>query len=150
MDMRELQLRAVLNSPETVHISLDHVHPDIFPIRDSAVNVVVRLVEAYDSKAETLAHAIVLLDRLIAAEYHRIPDSSTSDEMVKAAIGCFMIAVKFREVMHPCLRDLANLSSCTCDEIRAAEEAVVVALNWNISVTTGMMRCPMSVLSDKS
>jgi hypothetical protein len=138
MDMRERQLRAVLDSPETVHISLDHVHAEIFPIRETAVNVVIRLVDAYESKAETLAHAIVLLDRLIAAEFHNIPDSSTADSMIKAAIGCFMIAVKFREVMHPCLRDLASLSSCSCDEIRSAEETVVVALNWNISVTTGL------------
>ena len=138
MDMRERQLRAVVDSPETVHISLDHVHADIFPIRDFAVNVVIRLVEAYESKAETLAHAIVLLDRLIAADFYSIPDSTTNDRMIKAAIGCFMIAVKFREVMHPCLRDLANLSSCSCDEIRSAEEAVVVALDWNISVTTGL------------
>jgi hypothetical protein len=139
MEMRERQLRAVLDSPESVHISLDHVHAEMFPIRDSAVNVVVRLVEAYESKAETLAHAIVLLDRLIATEFHRIPDSTTNDQMIKAAIGCFMIAVKFREVMHPCLRDLALLSACSSEEIRSAEEAVVVALNWNIGATTGLI-----------
>ena len=51
----------------TNHFEDTYVHPDILPIRDSAVNVVVRLVEAYDSKAEPLAHAIQLATQRLQA-----------------------------------------------------------------------------------
>ena len=119
-------------------ILLQNVHSEIFPLRDAAVNVIIRLVEAYESKPETLAHAIVLLDRFISSEFCALPDSSTYQRMVKASVGCFMIAVKFREVMHPCVRDLAVLTSCTCDDIREAEERIIRVLDWNVNVTTGV------------
>ena len=139
--LTDRQLSIAISCPESQVQKFDHVNPAVLPIRDKAVNVIIRLVEAYESKAEALAHAIVLLDRLIATEFHSIPDSTTSQRMVKAAVGCYLIAVKVREVMHPCVRDLALLTSCTCEEIRCAEESVILALDWNVVVTTGMAAC---------
>jgi hypothetical protein len=137
LDARERQLMVTASCPEMQGISLANVHPEVLPLRDAGVNIIIRLVEAYESKAETLAHAIVLLDKLIAIEFCCPPDPSTSQRIVKAGVGCFMIAVKFREVMHPCVRDLAVLTSCSCDDIRIAEEQIVRVLEWNVNVTTG-------------
>ena len=49
-----------------------------------------------------------------------------------------MVAVKFREVMHPSISDLSTLSNCGPEEISDAEVSVITALDWDVHVSSGV------------
>ena len=103
-------------------------------MREKAINLIVALVEAYKSKSEVLVHAVALIDRFIEKSAFNF---SKKHRIVKFAVGCFMISVKLRDNAHPCVKDLALLTSCACDDIRSGEEEVLLTLNWNVELTTG-------------
>ena len=102
---------------------------------EDSANIIVNLVDAYNSSGETLAHAAALSNRFIAAKFDRYQAGDISS--LEVAAGSFLIAMKFREVQHPCIINLSELTGKTNDQIRAAEEAIVIALDWNINVPTG-------------
>ena len=133
---RELCISIFCQDAQTVY--LQHVSPSIFIIRDKAINLIVGLVEAYHSKTEVLVHAVALIDRLISKSTFEMSYFSPNHRIVKFAVGCFMISVKLRDSQHPCVQDLALLTSCECDEIRAGEEEVLLTLKWNVELTTGL------------
>ena len=137
MTGRDFELCASILCHDAQAIYLEHVNPAMFSIRETAVNVIIELAEAYDATAEVIVHAIALIDRLIAKENFNSSDLDSSRRIGKAAIGSYMIAVKLREVIHPSVQDIAMLTSCTYDEIRSAEEDVLLALDWNVAATTG-------------
>jgi hypothetical protein len=103
---------------------------------DESSNFIVNLVDAYDAKGETLAHASSLSNRFIATSFDRFLSGEYST--LEAATGSFLIAMKFREVKHPCIVNLAELSGRSNEQIRIAEETIVISLDWNINVTTGI------------
>ena len=132
---REKQLRYLIENEG--RSPLRAIHPRVSPLRDEAVNEVIRLVEAYQSTGETLVHSIILLNRLIAKLFNKVPEPGTRLTLCQAAVGCFLVAIKFREVLHPCLHDMSEITEHSCEAIRAAEEFVVISLDWDISCETG-------------
>ena len=103
---------------------------------EESSNLIVNLVEAYDAKGETLAHASTLSSRFIAAAFGNFQTGKYST--LESAAASFMIAMKFREVKHPCIVNLAELSGKSNEQIRIAEESIVTSLDWNINITTGV------------
>ena len=105
-------------------------------ICEESSNIIVNLVDSYNASGETLAHAAVLSNRFIAAKFDSFQSGQRSS--TETAAGSFLIAMKLREVKHPSVLDLADITGQTSEQIRAAEEDIVVALDWNINITTGI------------
>lgn len=95
-------------------------------MRGHGIFMIFRLSTAYGSSMETVAHAIVLLDRMLAK----------GASAINASIGCFMIATKMLETRHPSLQDLADLAFCSVEQVRTAEIGVLQALDWDVHVET--------------
>ena len=121
------------------------IHPQISLFRDEAVDEIVRLVEAYQTTDDILVHAIILLNRLIAKMF-KVPGHETRMALNLSAVGCFMLAIKFKEVAHPCIPDISKITKHSCEAICAAEQFVVVGLGWDINVNTGDSFCIFSVV----
>ena len=139
MYKRDGQIRVSILCRDAQAIYLEHANADIFRLREIAIEAILDLVEDFQSNDEVLVHAIALFDQLIAKN---ILEHSDRANIVKFAVGCFMIASKLKDTnqpFRPRIWELASFASCRCDEIRSVEEAVVVALDWNIDVTTGIL-----------
>lgn len=96
-------------------------------MRPIAIYMIFRLSTAYGSSNDTVAHSIVLLDRMIAK-------ASPLPDMVTTAVACFLLAAKMQETQHPSLQDLADLAFCTASQVRDAEINVLETLEWDINV----------------
>ena len=139
MFKRDGQIRVSILCRDAQAIYLEHANADIFRLREIAIEAILDLVEDFQSNDEVLVHAIALFDQLIAKNILKHSDRAN---IVKFAVGCFMIASKLKDTnqpFRPRIWELASFASCRCDEIRSVEEAVVVALDWNIDVTTGIL-----------
>ena len=113
----------------------EHYEP-ITELCDEALNVIVRLVDVFSASGETLVHSAAISNRFIATNFVRFRDSELST--IEVAAGSFMLAMKFREIKHPCVSDLARITAKTNEQIRTAEESVIIALDWDINITTGI------------
>ncbi len=116
--------------------------------RLEGVTTIQDLVDSYHSKDETAAHAVVLLDRFIAAKLctsaqpaNGVFGSTGIHHKAECfAIAAFMLATKFKDSASPCLDDLAHLARPPWpkDQIMKCEELVLAAIDWDLHVTTGV------------
>ena len=115
---------------------LQNMDIDVIAHRQSAANVLVYLANEYRAGAESLVHALVLLDRYISSA---VLPASLSNVMssTRAAVACFMISVKIREVEHPILHDLMEITSIGCQHLLHSEQIVLESLEWDIYPVSG-------------
>ncbi len=105
--------------------------------RQHAAEMLIYLADAYSTSEGTVVHSLVLLDRFLVSF---TPNTASGPmRFIHGAIASFMISVKLREVAHPSLRDLERLTSCTCEQLMAAEEMVLTCLDWNVHSITGKL-----------
>ena len=105
------------------------------PHRQHAAEMVIYLADAYSPSEGTVVHSLVLLDRFLVSF---TPNTASGpSQFIHGAIASFLISVKLREVAHPLLRDLERLTSCSCEELIAAEEMVLTCLDWDVNSVTG-------------
>jgi hypothetical protein len=109
---------------------------DVIPHRQSAANVLVQLASVYEVAADTLVHALVLLDRYIAAKL----SAMTVESLTGEAAACFMISVKLREVAHPLIEDICQIIGIGCQQLRHSEAIVLQSLDWDIRAVSGDFR----------
>ena len=108
---------------------------------------IVDMVDSYDVKDETAAHAVTLLDRFIAAQLcthaHQangvFESTAMHDEAECVAIAVFMLATKFKDTASPCLEDLIHIARHPWrkEQILKCEELILLAVDWDLHVTTG-------------
>jgi hypothetical protein len=109
----------------------------ICAICGECTSMIVNLVDAYNARGETLAHAATISNRFVVVAFDRLsrPEELNLREV---AAACFTISMKLREKMHPSLLDLAELTGRGKEEIAAAENHVLTALDWNTNISTGI------------
>ncbi len=117
-------------------LGLHNMPPDVALHRQSAAECLIYLADEYKVAEETLVHALVLLDRYISCAM--ISSGSTNlESMIRASIACFMISTKLKEVLHPSLHDLQDITSCGCEDLQKSEEDVLQSLEWDIYSVSG-------------
>jgi hypothetical protein len=104
--------------------------------RQSAAEFLVYLTDEYKVAEETLVHALVLLDRYISSALISTGPPSL-ESMIRTSVACFMISTKLKEVCHPTLRDLQEITSCDCEDLLHSEEDVLQSLDWDIYSVSG-------------
>ena len=107
-----------------------------------AANHIVSLVDVYQTSGNVLMHAVALSNRTIALRLRQFQSGEITT--AEAAAGAFMLAMKFGEVEHPSIPDLARLTKRSNAQIKNAEVFIVAALEWNIHITTGISTKPSS------
>ncbi len=104
-------------------------------IRRSAASMLIFLADECETGCGTLVHGLLLWDRFRSSEATNRPHDMLNSEL--ASVACFIISVKFRDVYHPTLQQLARMTSFSCEDIARAEETVLSSLNWDIWIRTG-------------
>jgi hypothetical protein len=136
---RDVRLEVLLNSTQEREYPSDrniqNLPESTVSQRQRASEVILYLADAYSTEEGTLVHSFVLLDRFIFACIRL--NSSDSVNFIHAAVACFTISLKLRDVNHPSFRDLKDLTSFDQMEITRSEELVLSTLNWNVLSTTG-------------
>ena len=130
------------------------VHDNLYrygQCRRAAVNIIMSLAKAYQTRAETGGHAIALLDRFLHCKQCKVDledrvvlngtdvasniatSPMTNREAQSAAIACFLLATKMKETSAPCTQDLgptAGLLWCSPEHISASEIEVLNITDW--------------------
>jgi hypothetical protein len=107
-------------------------------LREEATEVLLHLADAYETSESTLIHSLILMDRF-ASKVMEKPNAQSLDQstMTLAAIASFMISAKLREVLHPCIRDMEQLTACSGEQLCDAEKMLISALEWDVNAITG-------------
>ena len=118
--------------------------------RKAASDTVIFLAHSYKSEDETTALAIVLSDRLLAAEIHGLRNHEAQNpenmdiaghlrpaELVASA--CFVIAMKMKNPVAPCFVDILRMIGSDSDisDLSQCEIYILEKLDWQVNATTG-------------
>jgi hypothetical protein len=119
-------------------LGLHNMPVDFASHRQNAAECLVYLAEEYKVAEETLVHAMVLLDRYISSAIITscLPNL---ESLIRVSVACFMISTKLKEVSHPTLADLKDITSCGCEDLVQCEEKVLQSLEWDIYSVSGKL-----------
>ncbi len=106
--------------------------------RQSAAELLVYLAYSYGTLDTTVAHALVLWDRFIGCTL--LTDMPNEMMSRQYAIACFMISVKLRDMSHPLLTDLREITSICCEDLAESERIVLSSLEWDVCYVSGEFR----------
>jgi hypothetical protein len=115
---------------------LQNMDVDVASHRQRAASVLVYLTNAYQAADETFVHALVLLDRYISSAILSASDTN-SESTLHMAVACFMISMKLREVDHPLIQDLKEITSIDSQSLIHSEEILLQSLSWDIRCYSG-------------
>jgi hypothetical protein len=116
---------------------LQNLKNDVASHRQRAADILLHLTERYHVTEETLVHALVLSDRYISSTMLPAASLCSLESSTGAAVACLMIAMKLRDVVHPLIQDLSQMTSIECQQLLHFEALVLQSLEWDICAVSG-------------
>jgi hypothetical protein len=105
--------------------------------RDLGVQIIVKLAHAYNMLDQTVAHVILLLDRVFMTMIREGKFSVLRDHIRLYSIACFVLVAKLIEGSGPALKDPRICSGYSAERICECEIEILMMVGWDIHVDSG-------------